>query len=357
MKTTDAYKSLPAKVSSSVLLMVQKNFKSFFKAKAEFYKNPSKFKGKPNLPGYLNKEKGRFVVPYTNQAISNKIFRVSNKIKLSKTNIEFNTKITDFNIINCIRIIPRLDSYVIEVVYTIPDTEQLPDNKRYLSIDLGVGNLATLTSNIKEFNPIVINGKPLKSYNQFYNKKLSYYKSILDKRNKSKSSKCTRRLTNKRTNKIDNYLHRASKQIVSLAKEHNLNTIVIGKNENWKQDVNLTKPNNQNFVGISHSRFIDMIVYKCEIEGIKVILQEESYTSKASFLNMDEIPVYGKVKDDELSFSGYRKSRGIYKIKGEKNLINADVNGSYNILRKAFSKAFANGIEGVGIHPQVINLK
>lgn len=354
MKNTEDYKTLPAKVASTVLLMVQHNFKSFFKANAEYYSNPSKFKGRPRLPKYLDKEKGRFVVSYTNQAISKKIFKTSNKIKLSQSIIEFKTKITDFKQINCIRIIPRLDYYVIEVIYTIPDTEIKQNNNRYMSIDLGVNNLATLTSNVKGINPIIINGKPLKSINQFYNKRLSHYQSVLENRNHSKTSKRTRKLTNKRTNKIDNYLHKASKEIVSLASTNNLNTIIIGKNDGWKQETNMAKSANQTFVNIPHSRFIQMIQYKCEIEGINVILQEESYTSKASFLNLDFIPVYGV--SDNHEFSGYRKSRGLYKIKDKSTLINADVNGSYNIMRKAIPNLFEDGIEGVGVHPIVITL-
>jgi putative transposase len=116
----------------------------------------------------------------------------------------------------------------------------------------------------------------------------------------------------------------------------------------------MTKSANQTFVNIPHSRFIQMIQYKCEIEGISVILQEESYTSKASFLNLDFIPVYGD--SDNHEFSGYRKSRGLYKIKDESTLINADVNASYNIMRKAIPNVFSDGIEGVGVHPIVITL-
>ena len=159
----------------------------------------------------------------------------------------------------------------------------------------------------------------------------------------------------KRKNKVDNYLHKASKQIVSLAKQNNINTIVIGKNDNWKQDCNMSKKNNQNFVNIPHSRFIEMISYKCEIEGINIKLQEESYTSKASFLDLDGIPIYGN-NNSKIIFSGYRKSRGLYvsKIKG---IINADVNGSYNIIRKAIPNVFSDGIEGIGVYPTVLTVK
>ena len=357
MKNTSEYKKLPAKVSSTVLNIVNLNFKSFFAALNSYKVNPTKFKGRPRLPYYLDKEKGRYFVSYTNQAISKKIFKKVKKIKLSKTNIEFNTRIKKFEDINCVRIVPKSGYYVIEVVYTILEANKLADNNRYLSIDLGVNNLATLTSNFKEIKPLIINGKPLKSINQYYNKKLAHYTSILEKRNNKKVSNKTERLILKRKNKIDNYMHKASKEIVKKCIKDKINTLIIGKNNNWKQEINSGSKNNQNFVNIPHSRFIDMLSYKCEREGINVKLQEESYTSKASFLNLDNIPVYIKNNITNYEFGGYRKTRGMYKIKNESKEINADVNGSYNILRKAVPNVFNNGIEGIGVYPKVITLK
>jgi putative transposase len=226
-----------------------------------------------------------------------------------------------------------------------------------MSIDLGVSNLATVTSNKKEITPFIINGKPLKSINQYYNKTLSLEKSSLKKRNNKGGSKKLRKLTTKRENKVNDYLHKSSRKIVNLVKENNVNTLIIGKNIHWKQETNMNKTNNQNFVNIPHSRFIEMLSYKCELEGIRFILQEESYTSKASFLNLDFIPKYKPNSKKEYSFSGYRESRGMYKVKKENKRINADVNGSYNILRKAFPKAFdVNGIEGLSVNPIVINV-
>jgi putative transposase len=355
MKDTEQYKALPAKVSSTVLLMVQHNFKSYFKATAEYYKNPYKFLGRPKLPKYLNVETGRFFVSYTNQAFSKKVFKKSGNILLSKTNIEFKTKIKDIESINCIRIVPKDDHFVIEVIYTIEDVKPFADNQRYASVDLGVNNLMAITSNCKGVKPVVVNGRPLKSINQFYNKELARKTSILETRNKVKKSKGTVKLTNKRKRKIDNYLHKSANELVNHCKKNNINTVVIGKNDNWKQDVSMSKKNNQGFVNIPHSRLIDMIKYKCEIGGINIIIQEESYTSKASFLNQDPIPVYKDGSDNHV-FSGYRESRGMYKIKGEKRRINADVNGSYNILRKAVPNVFTDGIEGVGVCPEVIKI-
>jgi putative transposase len=357
IKNSKEYKDLPAKVSSSVLIMVNLNFKSYFKTLESYKKFPHLFKAKPRLPKYLDKIDGRFIINYTNQAISKKIFKKSGKIKLSQSNIEFKTKIDKFEIIDCVRIIPKVGYYVINVVYTIEDKIKLENNNKYLSIDLGINNLATLTSNDINFKPMIINGKPLKSMNQFYNKKRAEICSVLELRNKSKKSKKLNKLTLKRKNKVDNYLHKSSKKIVEILLENKINTLIIGKNDNWKQDVDMAKKTNQNFVSIPHSRFIDMLKYKCEICGINYIIDEESYTSKASFLNLDPIPTYKKDNKETYNFSGYRESRGIYKIKNSNKRINADVNGSYNILRKAIPNVFTDGIEGLGVVPSIIKIE
>lgn len=356
MKNEDCFKILPMKVATATTIQIQKNYKSFFRSMADYGKNPTKYKNKPKQPMYLNKTKGRFIVSYNYQAISKKVFKKAHKIKLSGTNIEFYTKLTEFELIDCVRIIPRLDQYIIEVCYTFNEKQQIRDNKRYGSIDLGISNLATFTSSIKGFEPLLFNGKPLKSINQYYNKRLASMKSTLEKVNKKKTSKNIKKLTNKRNNKVDNYLHKASKEIVDILISNNISKLVIGKNNDWKFESNMSKQNNQNFIQIPHSRFIQMIGYKCEKEGIRVIIQEESYTSKASFLNLDIIPIYDKNNTIKYTFSGYRKSRGLYKINNSKTIINADINGSYNILRKAIPNVFANGIEGFVVNPKVVNL-
>jgi putative transposase len=349
-KQFDMYQ-LPLKVSNQTLMVLDRNWKSFFASIRDYKKNPAKYKGIPKLPSYLDKKDGRFIVIYEKGAISKKFLK-KGILALSKTNIQLTTKKENILIV---RIVPRLDHYVIEIVYQIPDVSKLQNNNRYLSLDLGVNNLATITSNVNEIKSMIINGRPLKSMNQFYNKKIAHYNSILEKRNKEKHSNRTRRMTNKRNRKVDDYLHKASKLVIDIAKERQTNTMIIGKNDGWKQSTDMSKNSNQNFVNIPHSRFINMLVYKCEKAGINIILQEESYTSKASFLNMDNIPIYGKI-NEEPSFSDYRKCRGLYKIKGEDKVINADVNGSYNILRKAVPNVFTDGIEGLSVIPSIIKI-
>jgi putative transposase len=343
LKNTDEYKSLPAKVSCKVIKILDKNFKSFFK----LLKNKDV---KNKIPKYLNKKNGRFMVKYCIQALEYREFKKTGLIKLSKSEIKIKTKIKDWKLIKEVRIIPKNKYYVIEVVYEKKEKNNIKSDL-IASIDLGINNLATITYNKKEYKPIIINGKPLKSINQYYNKSKS---KLIGNKTTKKSIK----LTNKRNNKIKDYLHKSSKLLVNHLVNNNVYLLIIGKNCNWKQDTSMGKVSNQNFQFIPHNTFIEMLKYKCKMEGIDVILQEESYTSKASFLNLDYIPTYKPNCKEEYSFSGYRKSRGLYKIKGkEGKLINADVNGSYNILRKAIPNVFTNGVEGFVVNPLVLTPK
>jgi IS605 OrfB family transposase len=153
-------------------------------------------------------------------------------------------------------------------------------------------------------------------------------------------------------NKINTYLHQSSRYLIDFCVRNELNTIIVGHNKFWKQESNMSKIGNQRFVSIPFDNLVKMIQYKGLLKGITVLYQEESYTSKASFLNLDYMPVYGDLYKG--SFSGYRYKRGLYKIRGKSIFINADVNGSYNILRKAVPNVFNNGIEGVAVHPNLV---
>jgi putative transposase len=158
------------------------------------------------------------------------------------------------------------------------------------------------------------------------------------------------RLTIKRTRRINHYLHAASKTIIALLVSEDIGTLVIGKNLLWKQEVELGRVNNQHFVQLPHARFIDMLTYKAELAGLRVIVQEESYTSKASFLDLDPLPVYDSHREAKPAFSGKREKRGLYRAKDGRR-IQADVNASYNIGRKALPNSFGQGIEAVAVRP------
>lgn len=218
----------------------------------------------------------------------------------------------------------------------------------YAGIDIGIDNLATVTSNKVGFVPRIVNGRPIKSVNQFYNK---YKAKLQSKLGHTGTTKRMEAVTNYRTRRINHYLHTASRRIIDLLVSEGIGTLVIGKNNGWKQDCNMGKRNNQQFVSIPHGRLIDMLTYKAELVGIIVKVTEEGYTSKASFLDGDKLPAYDPKREEKPTFSGKRIKRGLYRAE-DGRLINADVNGSYNIIRKVAPKSFGDkGVAGAVVHP------
>lgn len=337
------YRNMPlANTSQQCLRLLDKNWKSFFQSIKDYNKNPNKYLGRPKLPKYKSKN-GRniLILPNQNCKISKGI------IKFPKAFKGFYLKTKVNNNLQQVRFIPK-DKYIIaEVVYRVDDVEELIDNGRYIGIDLGLDNFATITNNCGLI-PLVINGKGLKSINQYYNKQMSYYKSIAKKMNKLDYTNRMKKLIFKRNNKIEDYIHKTSRFVVNYCRNNEINTIIIGNNKNWKQNSKMSKRVNQNFISIPYYSFINKVQYKAEEFGIRVIITEESYTSGTSFLD-NELPIkmnYNKSR---------RKHRGLF-VSNEGIKINADVNGSYQIIKKVFPKAFADGIEGVGLHPFKVNL-
>ena len=337
------YKQLPSKVSQQTLKLLDQNWKSFFQAVKSYKKNSNRFLGRPKLPKYKDKVKGRNPVIYTIQAISKKELK-KGVIKLSKTSIHFKTKVP-VDSINQVRVAPKPNKViVIEVIYTVQEKEVLK-NSNILGIDLGVNNLATCVNTVNT-NKFIINGKPLKSINQFFNKKRATLMSYVgDKGNSNR----TQKLTNKRNNKVKNYLHKASKYIINYCLTNDISTVVVGHNKEWKQEVNTGKRNNQNFVSIPFTTLINQLKYKGQLQGITVIETEESYTSKCSFIMSESL-------EHHESYLGKRVKRGLYRCNGTN--YNADVNGALNIIRKViptFSVA-DYGIQGVVVHPTKVTL-
>lgn len=327
------------RIARGVLRTLDANWKAFFSTIKDWKQNKSKYKGKPNLPNYLPKQ-GKF-----NAIFIAGSFRIkNNKLKLSTLDLEINYLNKDKKIIEInIKPLPS-GKYQINIAYDYAEKELKKDNKNYCSIDLGLNNLMTLTSNKRGLKPLLINGRPLKSINQFYNKTKAFYQSELPKN--TFNSKKINKLTEKRGNKINDYLHKASNLLINWCLENELNTIVIGYNEFWKCEINIGKRNNQNFVNIPFRKLIWFIQYKAKKEGISIKLHEESYTSKTSFLDLEDVKKHEEYK-------GYRKTRGMF-ISNLGIKINADINGSLNILRKAVPTAFANGIEDIAVYPKRI---
>jgi IS605 OrfB family transposase len=340
LKDTPEFRALPAKVSQWVLRQVCGSWETFWKARSAYQKNPDQFTGRPGLPHYKSKQDGRNLLVYTRQALSRPAFKAG-RIRPSQLGIQVQTRHKE---VQQVRIVPHASHYTIEVVYVAqpksPAVNKL--NPRWAaSLDLGIDVLAAVTSNKKGIVPFLVNGRPLKSVNAYYNKCRADLQARLP-RGQYTSHRITA-LTNRRNRKSKHYLHWASRYIVNWMVHERLGTLIIGHNQGWKQAVEMGKVNNQNFVAIPHATFIRMLTYKAQLAGIKVIVLEEGYTSKCSFLDLEPIRKHSE-------YCGLRVRRAEF-ISAQGQAIHADVNASYNILRKALPSAFARGIQGVVVRP------
>jgi IS605 OrfB family transposase len=336
MQNHEAYKALPAKVAQQVLLLLEKNWKSFFEALAVYKDDPSKFRGRPQLPKYKHKTDGRNVLVYTMQAVSRGKRTLQRRIiQPSGLGIQVKTQQDPASIAQ-VRIVPKLGFYTVEIIYEQEPQRTAVDPHLIAGIDLGLNNVIALTSNKPDFVPVVVNGRGIKSCNQFYNKRRAELQKSLGH---SGSTPRMEQLTNKRNRRIDHDLHTISRFVIELLVAEGIGTLVMGKNDGWKQEINLGSRTNQNFVQVPHARLIQMLTYKAEQKGIRVLITEESYTSKASFLDRDPLPTYRQGDEREHVFSGKRIKRGLYRA-SDGRLLNADCNGSGNIIRKVAPNAF-----------------
>ena len=295
---------------------MEASFSSFFSLLK--LKSQGKYDKKVRLPKYLDKD-GYNVISF-NQFKKKDL--KDGYVTLPKTKtLKFKVKNTNLHFIN---VIPKNDYLIVNFIYKKQEKELKKDNGKYMGIDLGVDNLATCTSNILQ--SFIIDGKKVKHINQSYNKKIGEVKSELKKKNNKEKSHKTRQLTLKRNNKIDDYFHKVSRYIINQAVSNDVRTIIVGHNKNWKQEVNIGKINNQKFVQIPFDKLIHQLKYKGKLEGINVIEIEESYTSKCSFIDNESI-------EKHETYAGNRVKRGLFQ--NSNTLINADINGSFNIMRKA----------------------
>ena len=309
-----SYRELPSHCGQEIIKLLFKNVKSWQKARKEYEKNPSKFLGKPRMPKY---KKEMSILSFNSEQVrlKNGFVHFPKLIGIAP----MKTRITN---INSCRVIPKANHFVVEFVYTVPDIAQKEYNGKALGVDLGMNNLATCVSTTGV--GFIVNGKPLKSINQFYNKRKAQLQAKL--KPKVFTSRRIERLTFSRNNKIENYIHHASKYIVKKAEDLDLTKVVIGNNQQWKTNITLGKRTNQNFVSLPFSHLIEKIEYKSKLAGIEVVRTEESYTSKCSALDLEA------VKKHE-TYAGRRTKRGLFRT-ANNTYINADCNGAVNILRK-----------------------
>ena len=357
MKSTQNpdFKALPTHIAAYVVRQVDNNFSSFFALLKK--KNRGMYTLPVQMPQYLKIDGYNQIVldQWSNKKLRDGILQIPTTKILIKVGLE----VSKLNI-KQIRLIPKNSYIVLDFIHEVPDIQHKQDNKRYMSIDLGINNLCSCSSNV--INSFIINGKPVKSINQYYNKQVAKYKSICETVNHVKTSKRIQRLNYKRSNKIEDYFHKASRYIVNQLVSNDINTLVIGHTNYWKQDTKLGKKTNQNFVQIPFNKLIQMLSYKCKLLGINCVIQEESYTSKASFIDNDNIPVFNSTTELNYKFSGQRVKRGLYcSQNGIK--INADINASLNILRK-YLKVNSDDLftdprdfRGFVYNPKVINIQ
>ncbi len=317
----DDFRNLPSNTSQQIIKLVYKNWKSYFKSIKAYKKQPEKSQSTTKIPKYKKKTGlGIAIFTYTQVRIKDGYIKFPKMTNLSP----LKTKVKK---LQQVRIIPQATVFVVEVIYNIEPKKSNVKEDNILSVDLGINNLATTINNVGK-QPFIINGKPLKAHNQFFNKRRAKLQSYVGKG----TSNRIRRLTHKRNCKVNDYLHKTSRFIIDYCIEHKIGTIVIGKNDGWKNKVNIGKVNNQKFVSIPHSKLIQQITYKAEDVGIIVKEQQESHTSKCDALALEKICHHKK-------YLGRRIKRGLFQSSTGR-LINADVNGAINIVRK--SKVFQN---------------
>ena len=334
LKNSENYKKLNSNMAQQILKEVDESFKSFF-ALLKLAKN-GQYNSKIKLPNYLDKDgfttlvigfvrlkDDMLIVPY-----SNSFRKAHEEITIKLPSVLKDKKIKE------IRIIPKQHSRYFEIQYTyeVKEIQRELNENNVLGIDLGIDNLCTCVTNTG--TSFIIDGRKLKSTNQYYNKINAKLQSIKDKQKIERTTLRQKRITRKRNNRINDYLSKAARTIVNYCLNNDIGKLVLGYNEDFQRNSNIGSMNNQNFVNIPYGKLRDKLIYLCKLYGIEFKLQEESYTSKASFFDGDEIPIYDKENLQEYVFSGKRIKRGLYQTSTGK-LINADCNGALNILRKS----------------------
>ncbi|MFX1364500.1 MAG: RNA-guided endonuclease InsQ/TnpB family protein [Promethearchaeota archaeon] len=341
LKNKQAYQKLPSQTSQQILRYITRNWKSYFRGLEEYKRNFRKFKKRPKIPRY-KKKNGESIAIFTNQQckIKNGYLHFPKRVNINPIKTRITKRLKE------VRIVPLGIKYKIELVYEKEVKDLRLDKNHILSIDLGLTNLITAVNN-NGCKPFIIKGGMIKSINQYYNKQLAYYRSIENKKGNFTDTKRIQKLHLTRNNKLTTLFHRISKNIIEYCVQKNIGTIIIGYTHGWKQKINLGKRNNQKFVQIPFLKLVKQLEYKAKLKGIHVLAINESHTSKCSFLDNEPI---GK----HITYAGKRISRGLFKT-SKGIIINADVNGAYNIMKKAFPNAIlVDGIEVFGLIPQII---
>ncbi|MEN8215506.1 MAG: transposase [Pseudomonadota bacterium] len=375
------YRLLKAKVAQQTLRRLDKNFKGFFSATQDFKKNPGKYKGKPKPPKYKIEPHDNLIFDYQAFRIqgwfiiekgpeislpNGKTFPTGESIRYEQVvvlekglEIPVPKQLWDKDI-KQVEIIPKPSSFHAVFVYeeNPADFIQVSQSEKTMSIDLGLNNLATCVTN-GVIEPFIIDGRRLKSINAFYNKRKAKMQSKLSSRGKKWSHRL-QRLTDRRNAVVNDYIHKATSIVVNTCVKHGISKVIVGDVVKSLNQINLGQKTNPNFVNLALGQFVEKLSYKLGSHGIELVVTDESYTSKASFVDGDKMPKrYNKKTKQKRTFSGKRVKRGLYKSQ-DGTLVNADVNGAFNILSKTDSDfSVSNLAKKIGarikewLHPSV----
>lgn len=336
LKSSENYKLLNSNMAQQILKEVDGSFKSFFGLLKLAKKGKYAFKD-CKLPNYLPKDGyATLVIGFVRLNENKLILPFSNTYKKTHKSVEITIPpILVDKKVKEIRIIPKANArfFEIQYIYEAENIQRNLNQNNALALDLGINNLVTAVSS--EGKSFIIDGKRLKSINQWYNKRNAQLQSIKDKQhlgyrptNRQKAN------TRNRNNKVNDYMNKTARKIIDYCISNNIGTLVVGYNETFQRNVDMGKANNQNFVNIPYGQLRFKLEYLCELNSIVFVKQEESYTSKSSFWDKDELPIYNNDNPKTYIFSGNRIHRGMYQCKNGKCL-NADINGALNILRKS----------------------
>ena len=336
LKNSENYRTLNSNMSQQILREVDGSFKSFFKL-MKLAKEGRYNREDVRLPHYLPKDGyATLVIGFVRIKDHKLVIPYSNSFRKNHDIIEVNIPpILKDKTVKEIRIIPRYNARFFEIQYTYEEEciSRNLDKNNALAIDMGVDNLVTAASS--NGNTFIIDGRRLKSINQWYNKKNARLQSIKDKQKYGKkTTERQKRLLLKHHHRVNDYMNKTARYVINYCIDHDIGTLVIGSNDDFQRSSNIGRANNQTFVNIPLSKLRNKLKYLCELNDIRYVEQEESYTSKASFFDQDDIPIYSKDNNNHYIFSGRRIHRGMYET-SKGYAINADVNGALNILRKS----------------------
>lgn len=340
----DFFAGLPMQLAQNIIKQVCSDFRNWLASVKDYKEHPEKYLNMPKMPCY-KKKASVSGLHFTNQDCV--IYQKDGRhyLKFPCFHGAYLQVGHVSGTLKEVRVKPYYGNFLVICVYETADIKPLTPNNNACGIDFGISNIAALVSNTQQC--VLYKGGALKARNQWYNKQRAYYQSIAMQAHDPKEARCLGLLNTKRLEQLNrsrnqffhDALHKIASDIVHFCLENDIRTIVLGRTKNWKQNANIGHKNNQTFVQMPLATLSYFIKYKAEANGLFVMEQEESYTSKASFVDGDKLPVYGET-ENIAAFSGKRVKRGLYRTKSGM-LINADLNGAGNILRKAIPTAFA----------------